>query len=477
MTTSQTAAGRSIPRDVSELLAAFEPEFARLLKDSGHGDKSTQLLAEELYQRGTLFNFELEEFLPPLLNVDQVLSLLGATWLQWSRWLYNARASELRPHPVIGKDYSKKAEFSSKDIVRIFRSPKSFSDAASVCPEETARAFKEYIRAASERVIYDWNQPQTTPKPIKSPVPAKPKKMSTTKTTTTPIRAQKPAGEVSFVGWPIGVPKNYDALYREYRSFVERTLLMYLKPCPSQQIEDVHQEMWMKIISSKTIEKFVAKARYRKIPEKLTAVEAVEYLGITWDQWLGLMRNELSWLQPVEGSVFSNSAIFTEEQVRNVEDSGLFPIVDAIPAEDMTKVFRGYLRNVIHNHFANYCRTRVRRFVKDTVVPDDNSRVIGGSKLGHAIEGDKTSWEDALVDYEGPRPDDGCDLPDVSSVSELRSDLTEQLDRINRFVPASRHDDVFSHIAEGCTIREAIAKVRASVSAEVHPQELRVAEG
>lgn len=464
MTTSSSTAmlgRRSLPRDVSELTESYGAVLAGILKDAKQRGKSVEDLAQELFIRGVLWTFPLEDFLPPILSMSQVLDLLGAEWPQWSRWQYNAskghgRHSELAPKPVIGNTYSKNSEYATKDILQVFRSGKKWSDAAPLYPEETVRAYTEFVKAAAERVIYDWTH---QPKPRKT--------MSDTKTTSSTVQAKKPAGEKSVVGWPIGVPKNYDSMYREYSGFVQRTLLTYLKPCPSQQIEDVEQHIWMKIIESKMIEKFVAKARYRKLPKRLTAAEAVEYLGITWDQWLDLMRKDLAWLQAAEGTNFSNSAVFTAEQIRNVEESGLFPIRDEIPAEDMTKVFRGYLRNAIHNHFANYCRTRVRRFVKDLVVPAENSRVIGG-KIGSALEGDNTAWEDSLEDRDGSRPDDCCDLPEASSVEELNSNLTEQIVRINRLVPSNRHEQVFNLISEGCSIREAIARVRATVTAEMH---------
>jgi hypothetical protein len=449
---------RFIPRNISELVRTHGAVLSQLLTESGHRDKGPEVLAEELFRRDFLAQFPLDEFLPPIMKLPDVLAFLGASWVQWHHWHYNAskgqaRHAEYLPKPVIGTAFSKKAEYDTRDILKLFRGPKQFSNATSVIPEETLRAFDEFVKATAERILYDWNPPKPAPK-----------KMFTPKENTIPTRAKKPSGEVSFVGWPIGVPKNNDALYREYRVFVERTVLSYFKPCPGQQLEDIVQHVWMKLIESQTLEKFVRKARCRKIQPKITAAEAVEYLAITWDQWLILMRKELPWLQPVEGSSFSTSAIFTSKQIRNVEESGLFPIVDAIPAEDMTKVFRGYLRSAVRNHFANWVRTRVRRFIKDQVVPG-NTRVVGGH-FREALEGDLTSWEDSLPDQAEDSPEDYCDLPQASSVEELHRDLSEQISRIGRFVPSSRHEDVFALIADGSTLLEAISKVRATVSAE-----------
>lgn len=439
------SSGFPLPRDVEELSATCGPMLEELLKDSGLKGKTLEKLTQELLTRNVLTTFDFREHLPPVLDVQGVFDLLAAKYGSWMGFMGRHGDNFT---PIGSTPTSLKSSFHTHEILPLYRNPrwKFFNKHRSLFPLQTVQAFEDCVRAAAERVIYDW------------------KKMSEKSTEKTPVRATKPEAVVSFVGWPIGVPKNYDALYREYRVFVERTLNRYIKPCPSQQIEDVKQHIWLKLVESKTIEKFVEKAKYRKIPEKLTATEAVDYLGISWDQWMDLMRKDLKWLQPSEGSIFSASAVFTGGQIRNVEESGIFPIVDAIPASDMTKVFRGYLTNVIHNHFANYCRTRVRRFIKDNVVPNENSRINGGH-LGSALDGDLTPWEDALEDLSGARPDEGLDLPEVDSVEELHEDLTEQIDRIHKSCPG-RQEDVLDLIAEGWTLREAIGKVRAQVQEE-----------
>ena len=414
-----------------------------------------QNLADELNSRGVLGSFDLQEYLPPLLSVRQCLGILGATWSQWIAWhAHNSkpgtRHSKYLPKPVIGSTYSQRAEYAAKDILQVLKSPKRFSDSAPLFPEETVRAFEDYVRASAERVLYDWSSG------LQKEVIAPP--TVTVEAPSPPVKVKSSAAQ-TFVGWPDGVPRDYNALVREYRPFVERTLNRYVKPCSGQSIEDVKQHIWMKLIESKTLGKFVEKASLRKIPARATAAEAVEYLGITWDQWMDLMRKDLKWLQPIEGTVYSTTALFTKDQIRNVEESGLFPIQAAIPAGDMSKVFRGYLRQVIHNHFANYCRSRVRRFIKDTVVPNDSTRVHGGS-FRTALEGDMTSWEDALEDTCGLAPDASVDLPECDSVESLTDDLSKQLGLIAKSIPAARQDDVFNLIAEGYTLREAIDRVR-----------------
>ena len=445
--------GEPLPRTMAEVASVYGSLLREILDESGLNAKSVTSLAQELGARGVLKDFDFKEHLPGLLDCNAVWDLLACTYGQWCGFINRACHRDSCPKHTPGSPTSTKVQFDTRDILALYGTVPFFNRHESLFPGQTVRAFEDYLRASAERVVHDWKM-----------------KMSEKSTEITPDRAKTPEAGVTFVGWPIGVPKNYDHLYREYRVFVERTLNRYIKPCPSQQIEDVKQHIWMKLVESKTIEKFVEKARRRKIPAQLSATEAVEYLGITWDQWMDLMRRDEKWLQP-EGSVFSATAIFTAKQIRNVEESGQFPILDAIPASDMSKVFRGYLSNVVHNHFANYCRTRVRRFIKDIVVPNENSRVNGG-KLGSALEGDMTSWEDALVDPGSVGHDLCFDLPEVEDEKELQQDLTEQIERIHKTCPG-RQDDVFDLIAEGLTLREAINKVRALV----HEEKLKVQVG
>jgi hypothetical protein len=423
--------GKPLPRSAADLEES--PQFLSML---GGRSRTPADLAKELEVQGVISSFNLDVHIPSLVTSQVIWGILGITYGQWCGW-WNRRETVFGYIPVpVGdaKATNKATQWHREDLFRI-RAAVSGGKRhrrerdEPVYPPETIRAFWEHINAAVCRM--------------------------------SPKRVEK----ISLVGWPIGVPKDYDALYREHRVYVERILNHYYKPSSSQSIEDVKGFIWLKLCEAQVIEKFVAKARYRRLPSTLTAAEAVEYLGITWDQWMVLMRKDLKWLQPEEGNSFTSSAIFSAKQVRNVEESGQFPIRDAIPASDMTKVFRGYLKQVIHNHFANYCRTRVRRFILDTPLPE-GARVRGDGTVGSALEGDMTPWENCLEDPRELSPEACLDRPEVGSLEELNQDLSEQIAHINKSVPGHQ-DDVISLIADGYTLREAITKVQAKVRAKL----------
>jgi hypothetical protein len=386
-------------------------------------------LAQELEARGVISGFPLDQHIPEHLTTQEMWGILGTSYGQWCGWWSRNQETVSEGKRLA---YNKATTWHREDLLKIRAVMPGKKLDRPVYHQETLKAFWAHIQNSAEKIVSEW-------------APAKKPEKKT----------------VNLVGWPTGVPKDYDALYREHRPYVERILNHYYKPSSTQSIDDVKGFIWLKLCEAQVIEKFVAKARYRKLPAKLSAEEAVEYLGITWDQWMNLMRRDLGWLQPAEGNIFSTSAIFTANQVRNVEESGLFPIKDAIPASDMSKVFRGYLKQVIHNHFANYCRTRVRRFILDTPLPE-GARVRGDGTVGSALEGDQTSWEDCLEDYGELSPEACLDRPEVDSMDELDEDLSEQIARINKAVPGHR-DDVINLIADGCTLREAIQQVRAQV--------------
>lgn len=419
--------GSPLPCDGSELIELYGKEFIAIC-----GSARVPELVQELEVRGVIAAFPLDQSIPEFVTGQEMWGILGASYGQWCGWWgKNQEKVEFCPAGE-GSAYGKATRWHREAVSKIRAVMPGKLDRP-VYHLTTLQAFWEHIKAGVEEITRDWT-------PAKKPEKKQP---------------------VKLVGWPIGVPKDYDALYREHRPYVERILNHYYKPSSTQSIEDVKGHIWLKLCEAQVIEKFVAKARSRKLPAQLTAGEAVEYLGITWDQWMNLMRRDLGWLQPVEGNIFSTSASFTAKQIRNVEESGQFPIKDAIPASDMSKVFRGYLKQVIHNHFANYCRTRVRRFILDTPLAE-GARVRGDGTVGSALEGDQTSWEDCLEDYGELSPEACLDRPEVDSLDELDEDLSEQIARINKAVPGHR-DDVINLIAEGSTLREAIQQVRAQV--------------
>lgn len=436
--------GEPLPTSVEALEEAYGGFLKPLLGGTGKGLPD---LLPELVSRGAL-RFDWEKHLPAVLDCNGVFDILAVTYGSWMGYINRAVLAGTCPRVTNGKTpTSLKAVFVTKDIVGLRGSAKYFNKRPTLYPPSTVRMYEDFLRALTDQVVHFWQpKPVAPPKPV-SPAP-KPE-----------VKASKPSGT-----WPIGVPRTYDALYREHRPFVEKVLSRYFRPGPWTSIEDARQHIWLKLVESRIIERFVEKARFRKLSARLTAEEAVLFLGITWDQWLDLITKDLPWLQPVEGAPYSSSAVFTGDQIRMVEESGLFPIRDAIPAEDMGKVFRGYVQNAIHNHVSNYIRTLIRRHVKDMVVPDDNGRVSNGHLLS-GLDGDTTSWVDSLEDPHAMPVDLMADLPDVGSIEGLQEFLVAGVKEVYASCPG-RDEDVFRLIQSGMTLSEAIQKVRSQIRLE-----------
>lgn len=417
-----------IPRDRGSLIGGYGTFLAKILAERG-AEVSLEIAAASLEKAGLFKGFDPLKHLPKMLTDVETVNLLGCSWVTWEVWLWDN----------VGASCTPESRRSTRKVLGILRSGMIEVTEDQKYPAETVAKFEDFLRASVDRLLNKMS------------------KMSNKKTAPAKMVEVRP-------GWPLGVPGDYDTLYREYRPFVEKVLNRYNKVgYDPEMIKDLKQFTWQKLVESNLLEKFVTKAGRRKMPVKLTALEAVEYIGCSWDDWMLLMQKDHSWLQPESGAPFSESAVFTRDQIRNVEESGLFPIKDAIPSSDMSKCFRGYLQRAIHHHFANWCRTRHRRY-KERTVPD-GARVIDNSRYGSAYEGDDAPWEQSLVDKESVSPESRADLLCSVVGGDLGGFLTASVERINKAVPG-RQNDVFNLIADGCTLNEAIAQVRAQVRAK-----------
>lgn len=416
-----------IPRERGRLVEIFGVLLGEILAERS-ADVRPEVAAYWLEKHGFFQGFDPLKHLPKMLTDTETAALLGCQWHAWEMWCWDN----------VGVSCSPNTHRKTRKVLSLLRSGTIESTEEPRYPDETVAKFTEYLRASVDRMLN---------KMIKH---------ANNKTAATPKAVMRP-------GWLLGVPEDYDTFYREYRPYVEKVLNRYNKAgYDPEMIKDLKQFTWTKLIESQLLEKFVAKAKRRKLPKQLSAMAAVEYLGITWDEWLGLMRANHPWLQPISGGAFTASAEFTDAQIRNVEESGLFPIRDAIPTADMTKVFRGYLQRAIHHHFANWLRTRSRRH-KERPVPL-GCRIVD-NQLASSYEDDDTSWEQGLVDKDPVSPESKADLLSAVVGGDVHGYLTATVERINEAVPG-RQNDVFDLIAKGYTLNEAILAVRAKVRAK-----------
>lgn len=207
--------------------------------------------------------------------------------------------------------------------------------------------------------------------------------------------------------WPEGVPENYDELFRDYGDFVAKRVERYNKV--DRNFEDLLQDIWARLIASQVLEKYVERAS-QTLPPTLMAREACAYLGLTFEAFVKIQQHKRvpSWLPtptPINGvDPSSDQAVYRQSEILDL-DEHLDDLKFAKRTEERTMVFvgaqgfRAYLTQAIHNHFANWCRTRSRKY-KDVLLAQNAVVVPTGiegtfAHVGHNEEG--AAWEQALV--------------------------------------------------------------------------------
>lgn len=224
-------------------------------------------------------------------------------------------------------------------------------------------------------------------------------------------------GPVCVCEWPQGLPRTFDDLVRDqdYAVFVAKKVERYNQV--KRNFEDLLQEIWLKLIQSDLLNKFVLRSM-RTPPDVIHASEAAEAMGISFEDFGGALfyRAEAKLnFEPAEGPPL-NMDPSTWKVTPFLRPDTLFKTSD-IQALDraypnfhnrpqprritwplIALGFRAYLTQAIHNHFANFCRTKKRKdrdLVLDQtaiLLPNDTGRYM---HVGHSFEA--TEWESRLV--------------------------------------------------------------------------------
>lgn len=213
-------------------------------------------------------------------------------------------------------------------------------------------------------------------------------------------------GHTYSCNWPEGVPRNNDELVRNWGDFVLRRLKAFNKV--QRNLEDLAQDVWMRLIAAQILEKFVAGAAVR-FPEKISGLEAMRFLGLSWAQWSKIVRPDTTgtrWAPEPADPTASPTEPETEFLMSHVR------ILDELipqhrrrcPRLRPTLTARGwkaYLVQAIHNHYANFCRTRNRKYRDQLLSPDSVVVARRGSEgyhLGGTMEDGGGAWEHNIMD-------------------------------------------------------------------------------
>lgn len=232
--------------------------------------------------------------------------------------------------------------------------------------------------------------------------------------------------------WPDGMPKTYTELFNQYGTFISRYLIRHNKV--DRNREDLTQEVFTKLMESKILEKFAKSVQTRNatlvastpsLPDVLTTDEACAYLNVKWSNWKWHQWRFVKkldpvpvWMpEPVQGTRQSQRAQYTAADVLDLEilsknvESKVF-IRREVPVRQMVvqikplspNAFKFYLTRAVHNHFANWCRTRSRRY-KELVLPPMEDGSAWESRLEQAMSLDDASVIDMATHFRSAHVD------------------------------------------------------------------------
>jgi DNA-directed RNA polymerase specialized sigma24 family protein len=290
--------------------------------------------------------------------------------------------------------------------------------------------------------------------------------------------------------WPEGVPENYDELVKVYGKYVAKQVQRYNKV--HRNFEDLLQDIWMHLKSAQLLERFAIKAASR-MPETMTTHEVCAYLGIRIEVWMKYQQQWVTrdlrkradsqvWMPaPIscpDGMVaegrYSMEALYTSDSICYVLEAVLqgrramrptgYRIRPAVSGHG----FKTYLSQAIHNHFANWCRTRSRRCQENLLPPDTVlTKQSDGAYSGHASGYDEplTSWETSLT---AAMEIDDEDLMDMARTIrradiDVESDFGKQVIQTALALqqenwPSEERIRVLERVCQGMTLREAIER-------------------
>ncbi len=280
-------------------------------------------------------------------------------------------------------------------------------------------------------------------------------------------------------GWPKGVPCDYDAMVQEYGTYVTKTVTRYNKV--DRNLKDLLQDVWAKLVGSRLLEKFVEGAA-RRLPSTMTALEACEFLGVSFPQWCGTLQRKPWLLLPLEGSRFSKTAIFDTREIIDIDHGAARSLwgnrpVPRMRPEITSRGFKTYLSQTIHNHFANWCRTRSRKYKEQLLAPTSvlARQTDGCCRQTSSIEDLAGGWEANIAAAMTIDEESLLDLVDV--IKRARIDLgTSAGVEVLDFLIAQgkscedgprRNVEILSLLGQGMTLHEAAKRVQMRARARI----------
>lgn len=389
---------RGLPRDVDELLSLYE---ATIRKALGCNVQRAWTIAHHLWCRGVLATFKP----PQVLTATEAIAYLGITASTWK--ITARRRWEILPVPVDGTYSQLSSKYRFSDVERLFEHRNIvFTRTAKIgFLPSVVPGFEEFIAAESKRMSEALDD-----------------------------------GYVFDV--PLHLPQNPTQLEAAYSGTVAKVIRYRLKY--GLAVEDAINDIWVKMLNSNIVMKFIRSAP-KRLPPQLSTDDVLDFLGIEWSEWQAMLQSHAGAPNPVKGSASSPDAVYRTDDIRALDQSGYFQnrVVRVLPAACVAPgSFDRYLQRAVEHALKNIFRTLDRRFNREDTFGEgtciqDNRRV-------RRLDRDSfdTAWEDTLSEDDVP-PEEFIDIarrarikhPEVFRVSgDEVSDTTEEVVRVRRQV-------------------------------------------
>lgn len=276
------------------------------------------------------------------------------------------------------------------------------------------------------------------------------------------------------------VPRTYAELQELYGPHIRKLLVRSNRV--ESNFDDLHSYVWVKILEARLLDRFKDHIA-RQTPKVLTAIEACDLLGVSWQQWVEAVEahhtgkspvwmptpvNEAEFrLQGISWFAAKNASFAYDDVVQltfgeRIDGKVHWPfdrwgqdvregvILGASRPEGHLKTpkvratksqFKNYLSTAVLNHYANFCRTLKRRHKERPQTP-------------RGFEGDSTPWEDSLEERKQ------APMETKVALSEARALLSETIQScLLEFGIPARDDSeakIFARLQDGATLLQAL---------------------
>jgi hypothetical protein len=308
----------------------------------------------------------LATFKPPqVVTCEQAIAYLGITVSTWK--ITARRRWEILPVPVEGTYGVLASKYRFSDVERLFEHRSLvFTRTAKIgFLDSVIPGLEDFIAAESKRIAEELDQ-----------------------------------GYVFDV--PQHLPQNPTQLEKAYSGTVAKVIRYRLKY--GLAVEDAINDIWVKILNSNIVMKFIRSAP-KRLPPQLCTDDVLDFLGIEWSDWQAMMIKHPGAPNPVKGAASSPDAVYRTDDIHALDESGYFEnrVVRVLPSACVAPgSFDRYLQRAVEHALKNIFRTLDRRFNREDTFGEgtciqDNRRV-------RRLDGDSfnMAWEDTLSSDDVP---------------------------------------------------------------------------